>query len=127
MKHFLFASGNRFDLEMFDNLTNLVDEHPDFQTVFLNSFEELELLLRKLGANASKLIDLNTSDFVCVIDLSEFFFPEYTQEEYDRFYTDWMESTDRKNNMDEYGQFIFLQGLSRSWNMRKFRFVLIVK
>ena len=46
-------------------------------------------------------------------------------QEFELFYKKWIEISGRENNMDEFGNLIFLQGMSPKWNKMTHR--LIVK
>ncbi len=125
MTSFHFISSISLDLNNFKDVEEFVNSYPDFQTVVLNNETELEILLKLMGIDEFKSQELNEIDFCKYWDLSDFKLPEYNEKEFDQFYQKWIKKTGRENNMDEYGNLIFLQGLSIKWNRLNYR--LIVK
>lgn len=125
MRHFNFIAGNRFELDDFKSIESFVDSYSDFQTVPLNNTDELMLLLKLIGIdkiNTQKFIDSEFSEYW---DLSEYKLPELNEQQFDEFYETWIEKSQKDNNMDEYGNLIFLQGKSKLWNSLKFRLVVL--
>jgi len=123
--NFIFIASDRFELDNFKDIEKFVDTYPDFQTITLNSENELSLLLELMGIEEFKGYELRDSEFSKYWDLSAFNLPELNEEQFDQFYWDWINKSQRDNNMDEYGNLIFLQGLSPKWNKVHYR--LIVK
>ncbi|MES0447628.1 MAG: hypothetical protein ABUJ92_13915 [Desulfobacterales bacterium] len=126
MQTYIFSFGDQFDVNLFENLETFTDAHPDFYEVCLDNENEFLSLIKIMGLNLPASVYLNNEDFVSVIDLSNQSLPEFTKDEFDSFYLQWLKETGRDNNMDEYGQLIFLQGVSVTMNKAKSRFVLIV-
>jgi hypothetical protein len=125
MMNFNFIASNRLELDDFKDIEKFVDSYPDFQTVFLKDEFELNMLLQLIGIEKIIPQELNGSEFSKYWDLSNFKLPEFNEEQFDQFHKKWLEESCRENNMDEYGNLIFLQGLSKQWN--KMRHRLIVK
>ena len=123
--NFNFIASNRFELNDFKDIEKFVDTYPGFQTVTLDNELELELLLKLMGIDEFKHHELVDSEFSKYWNLSAFKLPELTKEQFDQFYEQWLDRSKRDNNMDEYGNLIFLYGLSTKWNKLKYR--LIVK
>lgn len=124
MIHFNFIASDNFDLKEFDNVERFVDSYPDFQSVFLNNENELILLLDLLGIGNTSIHKINNLDFSKIWDLSNSKLPEFNEEQFDNFYQDWIRESKRDNNMDEYGNLIFLQGLSSKWNKMNYRLII---
>jgi len=125
MMNFNFIASNRLELDDFKDIEIFVDSYPNFQTVFLKDEFELNMLLQLIGIEKIIPQELNGSKFSKYWDLSNFKLPEFNEEQFDQFHKKWLEESCRENNMDEYGNLIFLQGLSKQWN--KMRHRLIVK
>ena len=124
MTHFNFIASNNFDLNNFKDVEIFVDNYPDFQTVSLRDEDELKLLFELMGINEFIDHELNNSEFTKYWDLSNFKLPELDEEQFDDFYKNWVDSSQRDNNMDEFGSLIFLQGLSSKWNKLNHRIVV---
>jgi hypothetical protein len=122
---FNFIAGDQFSIGTLDDLEKFIAIYPDFQTVMLADENELTLLLKLMGMPEFVSQNLNNSDFSKFWDLSGFKLPELDNQQFDKFYENWIQKSHRENNMDEYGNLIFLQGLSTKWNKLKYR--LIVK
>jgi hypothetical protein len=124
MMNFNFIASNRLELDDFKDIEKFVDSYPDFQTVFLKDEIELNLLLQLIGIEKIIPQELNELEFSKYWDLSKFKFPEFNEEQFDQFYKKWLHKSCRDNNMDEYGNLIFLQGLSKQWNQMKHRSIV---
>lgn len=122
--NFNFIASDKLDLNSFKDIGKFVDDYPDFQTVDLNDENELKLLLELMGILDIVCNDLNNSEFSNYWDLSAFKLPELNNEEFDQFYENWIQKSNRDNNMDEYGNLIFLQGLSSKWNKLNYRLIV---
>ena len=125
MMNFNFIASDDFDLNNFKDVEKFVDAYPDFQTVVLNDEEELNLLLKHIGIERLDSCEIKSTEFTKYWNLSEFHLPEFKEEEFELFYKKWIEISGRENNMDEFGNLIFLQGMSPKWNKMTHR--LIVK
>ena len=125
MMNFNFIASDDFDLNNFKYVEKFVDAYPDFQTVVLNDEEELNLLLKLIGIERLDSCEIKSTEFTKYWNLSEFHLPEFKEEEFELFYKKWIEISGRENNMDEFGNLIFLQGMSPKWNKMTHR--LIVK
>lgn len=122
--HFNFIASNSFDLNNFNEVDLLVDFHPDFQSVFLKDEEELKLLFRLMNIDESFEEILNSSEFDRLWNISSYKLPEFNEEQFDRFFQEWIKQSGREYNMDEFGQLIFLQGLTPKWNQLSHRLVV---
>ena len=123
--NFNFIASDDFDLSSFNSVEKFVGAYPDFQSVFLKDEQELNLLLKHIGIETLDACELKSNEFTKYWNLSEYYLPEFSEEEFERFYKKWIEISGRENRMFEFGSLIFLQGLSPKWNKRTFR--LIVK
>lgn len=121
---FNFIASNNFDLKVLGDVEKFVETFPDFQAVSLNDENELKLLLKLMGITEFKVYDLIDSDFSKYYDLSASNLPELDDTKFDEFYTNWLRISQRDNNMDEFGNLIFLRGLSSKWNKMSYRFVV---
>lgn len=123
--NFIFIASDNFDLNDLKDVEIFVDSYPDFQTVTLNDDEELNLLLKHIGIERLDPCEIRSIDFTKYWNLSEYHLPEFNEEEFELFYEKWIEISGKENNMDEFGNLMFLQGMSPKWNKRTYR--LIVK
>ena len=124
MTSFHFISSNSIELNTLKNITKFINSYPDFQTLVLNNENELEILLKLMGIDKIKSLKLNESDFCKYWDISNFRLPEYNEKEFDAFYQKWLNKTGRENNMNEYGNLIFLQELSVNWNNLDYKIIV---
>lgn len=122
---FHFIACDQFTIGTLDNVEEFVATYPDFQTIVLIDENELLLLLKLIEIPEIVSHSLHNSEFSKFWDLSRFTLPELDDQQFEKFYEDWIQKSHRKNNMDEYGNLIFLQGLTTKWNKLKYR--LIVK
>jgi len=121
--HFTFIAGNHLDLNILNNIEDFVNNFPDFQTVELANEKELELLLELMNIREFISYELDNLHFYKYWDISGCKLPELDSEQFDTFYNDWLKKSNRKNTMDEYGNLIFLRGLTSKWNTLKFRLI----
>ena len=124
MVNYCFVASNKFEPNDFNDIETFVDAFPDFQTILLGDEYELQLLLQQMGISECAPNPLSNSDFCQYWDLSSFKLPELNEDQFGRFYRKWIEISGRENNMDEYGNLIFLQGLSQKWNQFNYRFIV---
>ena len=68
--------------------------------------------------------EVKNSEYTKYWDISNFKLPELDEKQFDNFFHKWIEKSNRNHNMDEYGNLIFLQGMSSEWNKRKFRLII---
>ena len=122
--HFNFVASDTFDLSVLNSVERFVDHFPDFQTVWLADENELKLLLDLMNIGEIVEHELKNAAFSKYWDVSKFNFPELDNDQFDDFYARWLERSRRDNNMDEYGNLIFLQGLSANWNILNFRLIV---
>ncbi|MGH1338260.1 MAG: hypothetical protein ACRBFS_19205 [Aureispira sp.] len=121
---FHFIASDNFDWNNFKDIEKFVDAYPDFQTVVLNEEQELTLLLKHLGIEKLNGYAIKSTAFAKYWNLSEFHLPEFNKEEFDVFYEQWIAISGRENNMDEFGNLIFLPGVSPTWNKRTYRLIV---
>jgi len=121
---FHFIACDQFTIGTLDDVEEFVANYPDFQTVVLADENELIMLLKLIKIPEIVTHDLNNSEFSKFWDLSRFMLPELDNQQFDKFYETWIQKSHRENNMDEYGNFIFLQGLSTKWNKLKYRLIV---
>lgn len=124
MINFHFISSEKFDLNNFKNIEAFVESFPDFQTVTLNNDNELSLLLKLMSVSSYEINKLDVPEFTEYWDISNFKLPEFDENQFNQFYKSWLQASKRDNNMDEYGNLIFLRGLSTEWNKNRFRLIL---
>jgi hypothetical protein len=125
--NFNFIASNEFALKDFSHIEKFIKAYPDFQTVTLKDENELKLLLKLMEIEELKDHELVNSQFSKYWDLSHFKLPEFNKEQFDQFYKRWIERSQRDNNMDEYGNLIFLVGLSPKWNKLNYRLIIMEK
>ena len=123
--NFNFIASDNFDVNTLSDVVKFVDNYPNFQSVVLSDENELKLLLELIGIHEFVVHELKNSEFSKYWDISTFKLPEYDEKQFDEFYSNWINKSQRDNNMDEYGNLIFLQGISSEWN--KLNYKLIVK
>ena len=121
---FNFIACDQFDIHTLDDVEKFFVNYPDFQTVVLADENELKLLLKLMKISKFVSRNINNNDFSKFWDSSQFSLPELDNQQFDKFYENWIQESRRKNNMDEYGNLIFLQGLSTKWNKLKHRLVV---
>lgn len=112
MIHLNFVASNNFELEYLQDIEMFVDNFPDFQSVELDNEKELTLLLSLIGLNEPSKKEIDNSEFSFYYDISKHKLPEFDEDQFNTFYRNWIDQSKRDNNMDEYGNLIFLQGLS---------------
>ncbi len=122
--NFNFIASDDFDLSNFKNVEKFVDSYTNFQTVVLYDKKELNLLLKHIGIERLDSYEIKSTKFTKYWDLSEFHLPEFNIEEFELFYEKWIEITGRENNMDEFGNLIFLQRTSSKWNKMAHRLIV---
>jgi len=122
--NFNFIASDNFDLNTVKSIEAFVDSYPDFQTVFLTDENELKLLLEIMGMKGVVGKELNNIEFTKYWDLSNYKLPEFDSQQYEVFYEEWVQKTKRVNDMNEYGNLIFLQGLSSKWNKLNYRLII---
>ena len=105
-----FIASDNFNPEKCKDVVKFVDNFPDFQTVILENENELKLLLELMRITDAVEYELHNVAFPKYWDISAFKLPEFTDEEFDEFYDNWLSKSHRDNNMDEYGNLIFLSG-----------------
>jgi hypothetical protein len=123
--HFTFVAGNKFDQSMLKDIDTLANSFPEINSVALDNEHQLDLLLTSIGINLPEKRDISDSDFAeYFYDVSNQDIRECSEKEFESFYEDWCSKTSRDNTMDEYGQLMFLQGLSRNWNAKQYRLII---
>lgn len=128
MQRYVFASPVTLDREAFNSVATLENVCNEFFDVSLSGARELELLFELLGvADVAEESLPDSEDFNSVIDLSTSKLPEFSTEEFDAFYGEWLARSGRESDMDEYGQLIFLQGYAKKWNENLHIVVLCLK
>lgn len=85
-------------------------------TVFLATEEELTILLALVGIDLALATELPSSVFIRAFDISGQQFKTFSAKEFESLYQDWLQRTGRENNMDEYGQLVFIKGKLQQWN-----------
>ncbi|GGX41498.1 hypothetical protein [Undibacterium squillarum] len=128
MQRYVFASPVTLNKEAFNSVATLENVCNEFFDVSLSGTRELELLFELLGvADVAEESLPDSEDFNSVIDLSTSKLPEFSTEEFDVFYGEWLARSGRESDMDEYGQLIFLQGYAKKWNKNLHIVVLCLK
>lgn len=122
--YFNFIASNNFDLNNLNSVERFVDTYPDFQTVVLANESELNLLLELIGIKEFFSYELKNIVFPKYWDLSQFTFPEPDGIQFDKFYEEWIQKSNRDNTMNEYGSLVFIQGLTPKWNKLKYRLII---
>ena len=120
MKHFSFVASDTIES---DFLNDLEARFAFQETIVLDSKLELEVLLNLLGLSLSP-IKLTRIDDVDGAWLLQGKLTDYNDSEFDELYQQWLSETKRDNNMDEYGQLLFLSGFSEKFNSARYRIVL---
>jgi len=121
---FNFLATDIFDLTNLTDTAKFIENYSDFQTVILNDENELKLLFQMMMLNEIVEENLKSDEFSKYWDISSVKLPEFNKAQFDKFYKAWIEKSERKNTMDEYGNLIFLCGLSSKWNKLKYRLVV---
>ena len=121
---FHFIASNQLNFNNFDNMEKFVLAYPRFQTLILNSDDELEILFKLMGMDKVNSREIHKTHFSKYWDLSSYKLPEYNKDEFDEFYQKWLKNSGRANTMDEYAGLVFLQELSAKWNKLNHRIVV---
>lgn len=124
MKCYNFIACDEFDLTDFDSIEGFVNRFQDFQSVSQNSEVELRLLLKLVGVDVMKEVELNSVVYKKYWDLSHSKLPEFSKDQYDQFLDLWTSESNRDKNFDEFGSLLFLHGLSPKWNKLKHRLII---
>ena len=122
--NFNFVASDNFNLNTFKSIHKFVNEYPDFQTVILTDENELKLFLEIIGVKELEGNELNNTVYKKYWDISDYKFPEFNSEQYEVFYKEWIQKTNRTNDQNTYGNLMFLQGLTTKWNRLKYRLVI---
>ena len=125
MLHFNFIATKDFNLQDFNDIDEFIYKHPDFQTISLKTESEFEKLLELMGILYLVWKELNSKYFIKYCDISNHHLPEFDQEGFQKFYEDWITISEKENNMDAFGNLIFLTGLSSKWNCLKHRLIIM--
>lgn len=125
MKSYVFAVSNGTVMAASASLEAMTENCKEFFAVALAGDDELRTLMGLLGLTlpAETLLSPN-EDFSSVIDYSDQSLPQLTEDDFEKFYDDWLHMSGRETSMDEYGQLLFLQGRAGAWNKMASRFVL---
>lgn len=123
--NFNFVAGNNLNFKDFSDFDKFVSKYADFQTVTLSDEKELKFLLELMGITEFIEHEFHDSVFSKYWDLSAFKLPELSEIEFDNFCKGWLSKSGRDNNMDNYGNLIFLEGLSSKWNKFDHRLVVL--
>jgi hypothetical protein len=125
MKNYIFATSNTPNFLAPSSLEALLETIDEWFEVVLASDDELRVLMSLLGVTELTEKPLaSNKDFSALFDYSENQLPQLSEQDFDKFYEEWLLRSGRESSMDEYGQLIFLQGRATDWNMRANRFVL---
>ena len=122
--NFNFIASDNFTLDDLNSVERFVDAFPDFQNITLNNENELYLLLNSIGIKELDFTPIKSKNFIKIWDLSNYKFPEYDEVQFEDFYRRWIEISGRENNMDEFGNLVFLKGLTEKWNLYRFRLIV---
>jgi hypothetical protein len=125
MIHINFIASNSFDENDLKTVDQFVDTFPDFQTIVLTDKNELEILLSLMNIYMANSQTLNNTAFPEIWDISDYKLPELDESEFNIFYQKWLKKINKENDMDQYCQLIFLQGMSKKWNLLKRRLVIL--
>ena len=127
MKHFLFASCKTVDFATKSSVTEILDvcgAYPS-ASVVVDDESQLDLLLEMLEMHCSDPVSMDSPDFDYYLDLTDTEFPIFDEEGFETFYSNWIETSGRKNTMDEYGQLVFLKGIAEDLNNSNHRLVFL--
>jgi hypothetical protein len=125
MKSYVFAVSNGPVTVASASTEAMIENCEEYFAVALDSDDELSTLIGLLGLTLPPETSLSPNlDFSFVIDYSEQRLPQLTEDDFDKFYDEWLRRSGRESSMDEYGQLLFLQGRADAWNKMASRFVL---
>jgi hypothetical protein len=128
MSSFVFAASDNIDAKDFGSLVTFDDKFEEWFEVVLANENELFTLFGLLGIDRIEGKNLNNSeDFEKLYDYSSYKLPEFSEQQFDGFYDEWLKHSGRESDMDEYGQLIFIQGHAAKWNKNANRIVLQTK
>lgn len=125
MKNYVFAVSNGPVMVASASLEAMIENCKEFFAVALDGEDELRILMGLLGLTLPAEISLSPNEeFSSVIDYSEQRLPQLTEDDFEKFYDEWLHMSGRESSMDEYGQLLFLQARADAWNKMASRFVL---
>ena len=119
------ATNTALNTVLFTDEDLLFELFSDSQPMVLATETELQLLFNLIDRTLPSPILLEKSSSIDLYyDLTTIQLPEFTQNEFDEFYSLWLEKSGRENDMSEYGALLFLHGMSRIWNAKKHRIIV---
>ena len=125
MKSYVFAASNGPVMVASASIEAMIENCEEYFAVALDGDDELRTLMGLLGLTLPAETSLSPNeDFSSVIDYSEQRLPQLTEDDFDKFYDEWLHRSGRESSMDEYGQLLFLRGRADAWNKMASRFVL---
>lgn len=124
MEYYNFIASDDFSPKDLQDINRFIHTFNDVQTVTLKDENQLKLLLNLIGVENNQEYETSGIYFSKYWDLSSSEFSEFNEDEFNLFYKKWISITKREDNMDEYGNLIFLQGIAKKWNTMKHRLVV---
>nr|WP_136250619.1 hypothetical protein [Ningiella ruwaisensis] len=104
MEHFSFVHMENLDFEQLNNLELRFEQQ---ETVVLASEVELSTLVKLFGSRIREMSSPSITDVKKSFTIDEHLMP-MSEDDFDAFYSNWLQLTKRGNNMDEYGQLLHL-------------------
>lgn len=124
MEYYNFIASDEFSPKDLQDINRFIHTFNDVQTVTLKDENQLKLLLNLIGVENNQEYEISGVHFSKYWDLSSSEFPVFNEDEFNLFYKKWISISQREDNMDEYGNLIFLQGIAKKWNTMKHRLVV---
>ena len=104
MEHFSFVHMDNLDFEQLNNLELRFEQQ---ETVVLASEVELSTLVKLFGSRIREMSSPSIINVKKSFTIDEPLMP-ISEDDFDAFYSNWLQLTKRNNNMDEYGQLLHL-------------------
>ncbi|MFD2168289.1 hypothetical protein ACFSJY_18675 [Thalassotalea euphylliae] len=120
MIHFSFVASDSIKPEFLNDLEARIGLQ---ETVALESFDELVILLKLFGT-CLKSVDLPDIDDVENSWVLSQGIRHFEDSEFDVFYQEWLKQTGRDNNLDEYAQLLHLNSFGVTLNQANHKVVL---
>lgn len=125
MKSYVFAVSNGPVMVASASIEAMIANCKEFFAVALDGDGELRTLMGLLELTLPDETSLSPNeDFSSVIDYSEQRLPQLNEDDFEKFYGEWLHISRRESSMDEYGQLVFLKERADAWNKMASRFVL---
>lgn len=120
LDHYSFVAIDFLDDSVIHDLESRIDHQ---ETLVLKSFDELKILVNLFGSSLLDNPDSVIKSIHGCWQLSNNI-EEFYDDEFDNIYQKWLDLTNRANNMDEYGQLLYLKNFATRLNQAKYKLII---